>query len=168
VEAAQVAYAESGTLSAELRAPFLAAGISDAQIDLYLAGVKAQEEGIKQAAVKAAGVDSYEEVQAAVAWAAENWTPKKIEAFNAQASDVETVGLAVTALFKDYRDANPGEGRLTNVGGGTNRGDVYTSKDQYAVDLNKADALADPQERRLARRAAVAKMERSIKAKSLR
>jgi hypothetical protein len=162
--AAQTAYAETGELSAEVRAPLLEAGISNEHIDLYLAGVKAYEEGLKSAAMKAAGVEDYAEVQKAVEWAAKNWSPKKIEAFNAQSGDVETVGLAVTALFKDYRGAEPGEGRLTNVTSGTNRGDVYSDRLEFDRDLAKADTARDP----LARKAAVAKMERSIKAGSLK
>lgn len=168
LEAARTAYAETGELSAEVRAPFLAAGISDAQIDLYLQGVKAQEAGLKQAALKAAGVDDYAAIEAAIAWASANWSPKKIDAFNLQANDVETIGGAVKVLFNDYREANPSEGKLLAVHGGTNRGDVYGSRDEYSVDLEKADAMSNPAERRLARNAAVEKMRRSLRAKSIK
>lgn len=161
---AQTVYAETGELPEEARAPFLAAGISNEQIDLYLAGVKAHEAGLKQAAVKAAGVEDYAEVEKAIEWAAKNWSPKKIEAFNAQAGDVETVPLAVIALFNDYRTAEPGEGRLTNVNSGGSRGDVYTDRQQFDQDLKKADDARDP----VARKAVIAKMDRSIKAKSLK
>jgi chemotaxis protein histidine kinase CheA len=164
MEAAQTVYAEKGELPAEARDPFLKAGFSNEQIDLYLAGVKAHEEGLKSAAMKAAGVEDYGQVEAAIAWAAENWTPKKIAAFNAQAGDVDTVGLAVTALFNDYRGSNPGEGRLTSINSGGNRGDVYNDRREFDADLKKADDRRDP----VARKAAIQKMDRSIKAGSLK
>lgn len=168
IESAQAYFAEHHDLPAEARKDLHALGISDQVIDLQISGAKAYTAAIQQEATKAAGVDDYSQVEAAMQWAASNWSEKKILAFNAASGDVETVGLAVSGLFKEYRAANPGEGELLNVTGGTNRGDVYSSKDEYSVDLQKADAVADPTERRLARNRAVEKMRRSLKAKSIR
>jgi hypothetical protein len=70
------------------------------------------------------------------------------------------------ALFADYRAANPtdpGEGRLANINGGTSHGDVYTREAEFTKDLEAADKARDPD----ARRQAVAKMGRSLKAKSI-
>lgn len=165
---AQAAYAEKGELPAEVREPFHKAGISDEQIDLYIAGVKAYEQGLKSAATTAAGVEDYAEVEKAVQWAATNWAPKKIAAFNAQSGDVETIGGAVAALFADYRKAEPGEGQLVNLNSGGNRGDVFTSTAEFQSALAKADAIASPTERRVARSAVIAKQDRSLKANSLK
>jgi hypothetical protein len=164
IEAAREAYKETGDLSEEHRAPLIAAGISNDQIDLYLAGVRATEAAMRQAATEAAGVDDYAEVEQAIEWASKNWSAKKITAFNAQTGDVETVPLAIAALFKDYRAAEPGEGKLANINGGTNRGDVYTDRREFDADLAKADKARDG----VARAKAVAKMDRSLKAKSLK
>jgi hypothetical protein len=78
--------------------------------------------------------------------------------------DVETVTLAVPGLMSAFRAANPGEGKLTNLNGGTNFGDVYTHPDQFAADLKKADEAKDAP----ARRAAIEKQGRSLKAKSIK
>jgi hypothetical protein len=167
LENANKVFQETGGLDADARKPFLDAGYTDEHIDLYLAGVKAQTEGLKQAAIKGAGVEDYAEVEKAIAWASENWSEKKILAFNAQAADVETIGDAAKMLYQAFSEANPGEGRLAAVSGHT-RGDVYTNKDQYQVDLRKADSMADPLEAREARKQAVDKMRRSITAKSIK
>lgn len=160
---AQLVYAEKGELDAEARKPLLAAGVNDEQIDFYIGGVKAKEQSLKDAAAKSAG-GSYENFEKAVAWAAENWTEKKIVAFNAQMGDVETVNLAVPGLMAAFLAANPGEGKLTNLTSGTSFGDVYTHPDQFAADLKKADEARDVP----ARRAAIAKQQRSLQAKSIK
>lgn len=164
MEAAQAVYGETGTLDEAAREPFLKAGISNEQIDLYLQGVKAQEAGLKQAAMKAAGVDDYTKIEEAIKWASENWSVKKVNGFNSLANDVETIPQAITALFQDYRSANPGEGHLVNANSGANRGDVYTHRDQFQADLKAADDARDGN----ARRVAVAKMQRSLKARSIK
>lgn len=164
VESAKAVYKETGQLDEAARKPLIDAGISNDQIDLYLAGVKAQEAALRDAAMKAAGVKEFSEVEKAIAWATENWSEKKILAFNGQTGDVETIPLAMTALFKDYRSANPGEGSLTNINSGLSHGDTYKHMDEFARDLKKADDAGDP----VARREAVAKLSRSQQAGSLK
>jgi hypothetical protein len=164
---AQKVYAETGTLPTEAREPFLKAGFSNEQIDLYLAGVKAYEQGLQQAAVKAAGVQSYDEVVEATKWAAANWNEKQIAAFNSQTGDIDTIGNAVAGLFQAYRAANPaepGEGRLTGANNSVGLGDVYTREAEFQKDLAAADKARDVD----ARREAVAKMARSLKAGSIK
>jgi hypothetical protein len=167
VEAAQKVYAEKGELDADARQPLIDAGITNDQIDFYIQGVKAQEQALRMAAEKAAD-GTYEDVEAAIAWAAENWTEKRIVAFNAQTGDVETIGPAVESLMKDYRAANPSEGSLTNVNSGVTRGDVYTHADEFAADLKEADEHPDAARGRVLRRAALDKQQRSLKARSIK
>jgi hypothetical protein len=164
---AQKVYAETGALPTEAREPFIKAGFSNEQIDLYLAGVKAYEQGLQQAAVKAAGVQSYDEVVEATKWAAANWNEKQIAAFNSQTGDIDTIGNAVAGLFQAYRAANPaepGEGRLTGANNSVGLGDVYTREAEFQKDLAAADKARDVD----ARREAVAKMARSLKAGSIK
>lgn len=162
IDAAQKSYAETGELSAEDRKPLHEAGISDEQIDLYLQGVKATEDALRTSAAEAAG--SEENLNAAMQWAAENWSEKKILAYNAMTGDVETVGTAVAGLMADFRKANPGEGKLTNINSGISRGDVYGSMDEFQQDLAKADRVGD----QVARRKALQKLRRSKQAGSVK
>lgn len=160
--AAQAAFAEKGELDADARAPLHAVGVTDEQIDFYIAGVKALEASIWTAAEEAAG--SIADLEAARQWAAANWSEKKIAAYDSQTGDVETVGDAVRTLMADYRKANPGEGRLTNLNGAPVKGDVYTDIKDFHKDLADADAVRD----QAARKAAIDKMRRSRQAKSLK
>lgn len=158
ITAAQEAYAETGELPDDVRQPLREAGITDQQIDLYLAGVKAQEAALQATAREAAGSD--EALSAAMEWAAQNWSDKKKQAYNALTGDPETVGTAVAGLMADFRKAVPGEGKLTNINSGLSRGDVYESMAEFQQDLAKADALGDG----VARSKAIKKLARSKKA----
>jgi hypothetical protein len=161
IEAAAQVYAETGDLPAEAREPLLKAGITNEQIDFYLAGVKATEAALQNAAATAAG--SPEELEAAMKWAAtedSGWSDKKRIAFNAQMGDPDTIKLAVPGLMAEYRAANKGEGRLQNINSGVNRGDVYESMEEFRQELRKADDLRDG----VARRKALDKLRRSRKA----
>lgn len=158
IGAARDAYAETGELSAEAREPLHKAGITDEQIDFYIAGVKATEAALHSAAATAAG--SEEDLRAAMVWAAteaSGWTDKQRIAFNAQMGDVDTIKLAVPGLMAAFRAANPGEGRLTNKTTGHSTGDVYGEMDEFQQDLAKADKLHD----KVARRKAIDKLRRS-------
>jgi len=162
VEAAAAAYKETGEVGAEQREALNKVGISNEQIDRYIAGVKAEEAALWGAAEEAAG--DMDTLQAAREWAAENWSPKKIAVFDTQAGDLETVRDAVETLMKDYRKANPSEGTLTNKTTGITHGDVYRSQAEFQADLNKALAARDDK----ARKAAVEKMRRSRKAGTIK
>lgn len=161
ITAAQAVFAETGDIPAEARADLHKLGITDQVIDLQIAGARAYTAALEKAAADAAEAP-YEDVQAAIAWAAKGWSAKKIAAFNAQSGDVETIGPAVIGLMRDYRKANPGEGRLTNIHGGTNHGDVYQSRSEFDKDL--AAAGND----RGARRVAINKLNRSLQAKTVK
>lgn len=164
LDAANVSYRETGDVSKELREKFNAMGINDFYIDTHIQGVKAAEAAIRDAAVKAAGVQSFDEVQAAIDWAAAGgWSEKKANAFNAQAGDVETIGPAVIALMSEFRKANPTEGKLTNVNSGATQGDVYTNFADFQKELGNADRLRDGKERSRV----IAKMRRSRAAGSI-
>lgn len=161
IEAAQAAYAETGELSAEAREPLLAQGISNEQIDFYLQGVKAAEQALYSAAYEAAGgEETYKE---AVQWASTNWSEKQIAAFNAATGDPQAIKMVVKGLVSEFREANPGEGRLTNINTGVSRGDVYNDIREFHADLAKADATRD----QLARSKAVDKLRRSREAKTI-
>jgi hypothetical protein len=163
IEAAQTTYAETGELPEEARKPFLDMGFTGQQIDLYLAGVKATEAALQTTAYKAAG--SPEAYSAAIKGAGEGGlTPKQIQAFNAQVGDVETVGPAVAGLMASFKAANPGEGQLTNINSGVNRGDVYESMAEFQQDLAAADKVRDG----VARKKAVDKLRRSREAGTIK
>lgn len=162
VEAAANAYRETGEVGAEQREALNKVGISNEQIDRYIAGVKAEEAALWGAAEEVAG--DMDTLQAAREWAAEHWSEKKIAAFDAQTGDVETVRDAVETLMKDYRKAVPSEGTLTNKTSGMTRGDVYTDVKDFHKDLAEADRIGDKK----ARKAAVDKMRRSRAAKTIK
>lgn len=163
IESAQVAYAETGELNDEARAPLRAAGISDDQIDLYLSGVKAAEKALEDAVTGPFG--SREAYDEAVSWAAAGgMTPKQITAFNGLTGAVETAKTAGKMLFDAYKAANPGEGKFVDLTTGMNHGDVYKSMAEFHKDLAAADAVRD----KVARKDAVEKLARSRKARSIK
>lgn len=159
--AAQSYFTEHGDLPAEARADLHKAGITDQQIDLQIAGVRAYEAALRSSAEEAAG-EPYAAVEEAIKWAADNWSAKKITAFNSQSGDVETIGQAVVGLMRDYRKAVPSEGRLANINSGANRGDVYANRGEFDKEL--AAAGND----RGARRKAIDKLNRSLKAGTIK
>ena len=160
VEKAQAHYAEHGELSEEVIEDLVGVGYTRQQIDLYMAGVKAQEAALYQVAEEAAG--SMEEYEKAKLWAAENWTEKQIATFDGQINDLDTARMAASALMADYRKANPGEGRMVETVTGMTRGDVYSSMEEYDADLTAAGTSREK------RRAAVEKYRRSLKAKTIK
>lgn len=162
IEAAQADYAaNNGELSADSRKALVEAGIPDAQIDLYLQGVKAQEKAMLATASEAAGgLD----VQELLGWAGENLEQAQIEYLNTGLANPKTLADTVRNLAGQYRAANPGEGRLVNTSGSTNYGDVYTSKEQYLADMAAAEKSGDMN----ARSAAVQKLSRSRKAGTIK
>lgn len=159
---AQVEFAETGDLSAETREKIIASGIPSEFLDTYLAGVKALSASLTEAVYNAAG--GQENYDAAVAWARENWSEAKVSKFDTALNDPDLMPTMVTALISEFRGAVPGEGNLTRPSGGVDTGDLYTSPDEFTRDLAKADEAGDV----IARRQAVAKLERSKKAGTLK
>jgi hypothetical protein len=113
LEAAQAVYAETGELDAEARKPFLDAGYTDEHIDLYLAGVKAQTEGLKQPRPSRAPASrTMRRSRRPSRGPPRTGARRKSSPSTAQAADVETIGDAAKMLYQDFSEANPGEGRL--------------------------------------------------------
>lgn len=158
IKTAQDVYAETGDLDADTRKKLVEAGIGETQIDTYLQGVKAMEKALEEAAHKAAG--SADDYKAAVDWAAENWTKDEIKAFNAAIGNPKIISMTVKGLMASFREAEPSEGRLTNIQTGITHGDVYTDMREFHADLAAADKTRDG----LARSKAVEKLTRSRKA----
>lgn len=159
IAAAQEAYvASGGDLPQEHKDALVAAGIPAEALETYIAGVKATERALEASAHEAAG--SPEAFAEATAWAAENWSPEEIAAFNASVGNPALVKTTVKGLMASFREANPGEGRLTNINNGPVTGEVYTDKSEFLKDLAAADAAGD----KAARIKAVQKLERSKKA----
>jgi hypothetical protein len=163
-EAAKADYAaNNGELSAEAREKLVAAGIPNDTIDLYLAGVKAQEKALAaQVYATAGGEEAY---KAAVQWAAANWSDDEIEAFDSSLSGPSR-DIAVKGLMAAFKEAGaaPSEGSFVDPKGGATPGDVYTDKNEFLVDLAKVSQIVDRNEQQLARKKAIEKLERSKKA----
>lgn len=165
IDVARQYFAEHGDLPAEARKDLHRMGIDDAVIDLQISGAKAYTATLQAEATKAAGVQDYAEVEKAIAWAATNWSEKKIAAFNSQVNDVETVGDAVATLYRAYAATQPAEeGKLLNVSPAVSRADTFSSRSEFQAAMAKAEAQATQAERLIARRAVIAKMDRSLKA----
>ncbi len=160
--AAEAYATNNGELPQESREALIKAGIPSATIDLYLQGVKAQEKALEASAHEVAG--GADQFKAAVAWAADNWSPEEIDAFNGSVGNPKLIKLAVGGLMAAYKAGAGGEGRLTNINAGAETGTVYQHKDEFLKDLAEADAKNDAN----ARRAAVQKLERSKKAGTLK
>lgn len=162
ITAAQEAYAaNNGELPAETRKALVDAGIPEAAIDAHLSAVKAEEAALRVTAAEAAdGLD----VDELFGWAAENLEQEEIVLLNQGLANPKTMAKTVAGLARDFRDANPTEGRLSRVPGGSNYGDVYNDKNQFIADLAAADKSGD----RNARAAAVQKLSRSKKAGTIK
>lgn len=162
IEVAQADYAaNNGELSADSRKALVDAGIPEAQINLYLEGVKAQERAMLATATEAAGGIDVNEL---LGWAGQSLDEAQISHLNAGLANPKTLADTVRDLAGRYRAANPGEGRLTNVAGSTNYGDVYTSNDEYLKDMAAAEKSGDT----VARSKAVQKLSRSRKAGTIK
>lgn len=161
---AQAEYAESGDLSAESRSKIIAAGIDEGTLDTYLAGVKALSDQLTRSVYETAGgEDAY---KAATEWARENWTDGQIAKFDAALNDPDMRDPLIRGLMADFTAAGgtAGEGNLTLPGNGSiDGGDLYHYTEEFIKDLSEADAANDT----VARRKAVAKLERSKKAKTI-
>lgn len=154
------AYAETGELSDDMRKALNDVGISDDLIDTHMRGVKVQERLMRQEVFDLAGG---EEVYAeAVEWARENWSDEEIEVFDKSLEKDKLRAKVVKGLIAEYRDANPGEGKLTTVKGGMDRGSVYSSQEEFQQDLAKAG------DNRVEREKVIAKLRRSRKAGSIK
>ena len=163
---AQAEYAEKGELSEDTRKAIIAGGIPEATLDTYLAGVAALSAQMSQAIYDAAGGE--EAYTAAVAWARENWSAEEAQAFDGALDNAALRKVAIAGLMADYTAANGSpEGSLTRPGVGADKGDLYTDKDEFLRDLDAANNEPDGIKSALLRKAAVAKLERSQKAKSV-
>lgn len=159
---AEAEWADAGELTADTREKIIKSGIPEATLDTYLAGVKALSDALTASVHEAAGGE--EAYNAAIKWAAEAWPASKIEKFDASLADGDLMPTMVTALMAEYTKANPGEGSLTQPGGGAPSGDVYHDAEEFTRDLQEADLKNDA----MARRKAVQKLERSKKAGTLK
>lgn len=165
VSSAQAEYAETGDLSVETREKIIAGGIPAETLDTYLAGVAALSAQIASSIYEMAGGE--DDYKAAVGWATETWDEKASLAYNDALENPALRDVAVEGLMSKYRSAHGGEGNLTKPGVGAETGDLYTDKDEFLTDLADAQNEADPVKSALARRKAVAKLERSQKAKTI-
>ncbi|WP_109798685.1 hypothetical protein [Novosphingobium meiothermophilum] len=154
-------FSNTGDLSEETREKIIAGGIPPELLDTYLAGVKALSEQLTARVYELSG--GQERYAAAVEWAKTNWTPAQIEKYNASLNDPDLRDIAVKGLLA-AAVLPAGEGQLTFPAGGAATGDLYHDKEEFTRDLAEADAKNDT----LARRAAVAKLERSKKAGTLK
>lgn len=158
---AQTEYAESGDLTAETREKIIASGIPEETLNVYLAGVKALSDQMTAAIYdKAGGKEAYTK---ATEWARDNWTQSQIDKFNASLADPDLRDVAIQGLMASA-SGGQSEGALTLPGGGAVGGDYYTDKDEFLKDLAAADKANDA----LARKQAVAKLDRSKKAGRLK
>lgn len=165
-QSAAAAYAENnGELPDESRKAIIEAGVPEAVLDSYLAGVKAQEKALATAVFEVAGGE--EGYRSAVAWAAENWDPEQIEAFDAAIGNPKLMKQHVRVLMADFKEATgsapPEEGKRIEPSAGI-QGDVYGSKEEFIADLAKAQGNPNLTEQQVARKAAIAKLERSKRA----
>lgn len=154
------AYAETGELSDENREKLNKVGFDDVTIDLYLAGVQAKEKALEASVFETAGGE--DQYRAAVKWAKENWSDDDIDAYDTALSNPKLVNKVVKGLMAEFREAEPGEGRLTNVNSGGSSGSVFTSKAEFQQELAKAGKDG------VARAKVIDKLRRSRKAGSMK
>lgn len=155
VETFAARYAETkGQLADEDFAPLLEQGLPREVIDIYLAGIKAQE-ALQQQAVHAlaGGEDRW---KAAEEWASRSASDDDLATFNS----IGNPKAQVEWLMAKYDAANPSEGSFVEGEASSSPGDVFRSVAEQSAAINDPRYLTDT-----AYRADVqAKMGRSMKA----
>ena len=134
---AEAAYAETGDIPAELRGELAKVGITDQFIDRYLAGVKAQEAEVRNAAFSLTGGE--ENFRAMQEWI-KTLPQAEIDKYNAAVVDPKAWELAIQGMYAKFTAANGSEGGLvtTETGETSPAGDVYRSKAELT------EAMGDP------------------------
>ena len=143
IEAARQQYAETGELGEDSYAALEAAGLDKATVDVYLAGVKAQEANYQNQAYEKAGgsEESYTEM---VTWAQQNLSPEEISTFNTMIGDATTMPSAVEGMYlKMQKDTGsegvPVQGNNSQVSGG----ESYESAQQMMKDIASKEYKTD-------------------------
>ncbi len=111
MEAVFTEYADNGNSLTEetltkLNAALAKAGFKDTQrvIDQYIAGAQSTVDSIRNSAFgQVGGEDNYREM---VTWAASNFTPQQLAAYNEAVETPSLVQLAVAGLQAQYNNAN--------------------------------------------------------------
>lgn len=131
-------YAASGTLSDESYTVLEAAGVSRAQVDLYIAGVKAQETAMKAAVESVTGGDTG--WTALESWARANLTQQEQDAANAGLAKMETIKGTVESLWAKYQKAVGSDGKktTTTTPNATNAVEPFKSRKEMTA------AMSDP------------------------
>lgn len=164
-EAASAEFAEKGELTPETRKAILDVGVPEEFLDTYLQGVQAIARTVAAEVYDlAGGEDVY---SAAIEFARENWTQDQVDAFDQALANPNLRGTAVKGLIADFRSTAGGEGVLTTGGSGSDAGNVYHDKQDFLNDLADAEKDRTPKGEQ-ARRAAIAKLQRSKKAGTLK
>jgi hypothetical protein len=134
MEAARNEYASTQEVSEDTVKALEEAGIPKEVFDLYLAGVKAQE----QAALTSihSFVDGAENYNAMAKWAGQALDEAELEAFNSALDNPQLRENAVRGLYARYSAARPSEGQMITPQGGTSEaGDVYSDRSQLTNDM---------------------------------
>ena len=144
IDAASKAYEETGELSAE-SIESLSAMDSAELVKAYLESYKSQTQTAQQQAVAQADSDAIiakaggaEQYQTMVAWAAENFSPEEIAAYNQATVNTASARFAVEALQNRYQAANGYEAKLVTGGKAAPKSKVFRSQ----AELGRA--IADP------------------------
>lgn len=130
-------YERTGELSADARAALVKAGVPEHIIDVYLSGLKAQEQMmLSEAHAITGGEDNY---NAMVQWARENLSEAEIDAFDAAISDPMQRKSAIEGLYARFQLHGNFEG--TPVQGQAPRG---VSGEMFRSRHEMQAAMSDP------------------------
>lgn len=126
VEAAAAQYAETGELDAASYDALAKVGISKDLVDAHIAGVKAIENSLKSAAFTPFGGEQ-EAFDKAAEWAAVNLDDDAIAALDVQLTSTNPaiVAAGAKALYAQYAEANPDEGRVLRGDAGNTASGAY-------------------------------------------
>jgi len=121
-----------GKISDATYAKLEQAGFDRETVDNYVAGEKARAEVVELKVYNEAG--SKEEYAKMVQWAAANWSPEQVTAFNAalEKNDLTATLGAVKSLKSAYTEASGTDATVRVSGGGNNvvTGDMFRSKQE--------------------------------------
>ena len=135
IDFARQQYAETGELGDDSYAKLEAAGLDRATVDVYLAGVKAQEVNYQQQAYAKAGgtEESYSEM---ISWASQNLNEAEVNTFNGMVNDPNTMTAAVEGMYLKMQkdtgsEGTPVQGNNTQITGG----EGYQSAQEMMTDI---------------------------------
>lgn len=135
IDVARTQYEETGELTEENYKDLETFGLDRGTVDVYLAGVKAQQEAMQaKAYAKAGGTEkTYKEM---AEWVSNNLTKAEIDSYNKTLGDPETMEATVEGMYLKFQNAATAEGTQIHGNKSSASTEGYASAQEMMADMN--------------------------------